>query len=287
MANPLTLMAVHAHPDDESSSTGGVLAMYADEGVRTVVVTCTNGELGDAPGGIKPGDAAHDETAVAATRLAELDKACDILGVRVLEKLGYHDSGMHDWEYKDHERAFCNVPVSEGASRLIELFDRYEPQVVITYDENGGYGHPDHVQAHRITAAAIEKHPVPAKLYLTARRRRDFAKIRELLEAQGIEWPAPPTPATPPPPVDPEREAERAAEMERREARITTAIDVVEFADRKRAALTAHASQLEESWWLRMPPEAMAIMFGNETFIRAHDTTGAPVPETDLFAGLR
>jgi LmbE family N-acetylglucosaminyl deacetylase len=283
----LTLMAVHAHPDDEASSTGGVLARYSAEGVRTVVVTCTNGEYGDGPGGVKPGAEGHDPVSVAQTRLVELDQAIAALGVTHLEKLGYHDSGMHDWEYKDHEHAFCNIPVSEGAARLIELFDRYEPQVVITYDENGGYGHPDHVQAHRITMAALEKHPIPAKAYLTARRRRDFAKIRELLAAQGVEWPAPPAPATPPPPVDPKVEAERAAELERREARITTAIDVVEFADRKRAALAAHASQLQESWWLRMPPEAMAIMFGNETFIRAHDTTGAPVPETDLFAGLR
>ena len=93
-------MAVHAHPDDESSSTGGVLAMYGDEGIRTIVVTCTNGELGDAPGGVKPGDAADDEAAVAAIRLAELDEACEILGVRVLEKLGYQDSGMVEWEYK-------------------------------------------------------------------------------------------------------------------------------------------------------------------------------------------
>src|SRR3954447_24599836 len=101
MSSPLTLMAVHAHPDDESSSTGGVLAMYADEGVRTIVVTCTNGELGDAPGGVKPGDDGHDEADVAAIRLAELDTACTILGVGALEKLGYQDSGMVDWPYKD------------------------------------------------------------------------------------------------------------------------------------------------------------------------------------------
>jgi len=107
-------MAVHAHPDDESSSTGGVLALYADEGVRTIVVTCTNGELGDAPGSVKPGDPGHDEAAVAAIRLAELDNACEILGVGVLEKLGYQDSGMVDWSYKDRPRAFCNVPIDES-----------------------------------------------------------------------------------------------------------------------------------------------------------------------------
>jgi LmbE family N-acetylglucosaminyl deacetylase len=283
----LTLMAVHAHPDDEASSTGGVLARYSAEGVRTVVVTCTNGEYGDGPGGVKPGADGHDPVSVAKTRMVELDRAIEALGVTHLEKLGYHDSGMREWEYKDQEHAFWNVPVADGASRLIELFDRYEPQVVVTYDENGGYGHPDHIQAHRITMAALEKHPIPAKAYLTARRRRDFAQIRELMAAQGIEMPAAATPAPPARPVDPEREAERAAELERREARITTEIDVRDFADRKHAALAAHGSQLDNSWWLRFPPEAVALLFANETFIRAHDTTGAPTPETDLFAGLR
>jgi LmbE family N-acetylglucosaminyl deacetylase len=280
---PLTLMAVHAHPDDEASSTGGILARYSAEGIRTVVVTCTNGEYGDGPGGVKPGEDGHDPDSVAKTRLVELERAIAALGVTHLERLGYHDSGMRDWPYKDQEHPFCQVPVSEAAGRLIELFDKYEPQVVVTYDENGGYGHPDHIQAHLITMAALEKHPIPAKAYFTARRRRDFARIRELMAEQGIEMPAPAQPATPPPPPDPEREAE----LERREARITTSIDVAEFAERKRAALAAHASQLQESWWLRFPPEAMAMVFGNETFIRAHDTTGAPTPETDLFAGLR
>src|SRR3954471_17866430 len=98
MDRPLTLMAVHAHPDDESSSTSGVLARSAAEGIRTVVVTCTNGELGDAPGGIKPGEASHDEQEVARIRRAELEAACVLLGVSDLELLGYQDSGMDDWE---------------------------------------------------------------------------------------------------------------------------------------------------------------------------------------------
>src|SRR5256885_10090743 len=111
MASPqiLTLMAVHAHPDDESSSTGGVLARYSKEGVRTVVVTCTNGEFGDAPGGIKPGADGHDPEQVALIRRDELERACDKLGVSHLELLGYHDSGMPDWEYKDRADVFCNV----------------------------------------------------------------------------------------------------------------------------------------------------------------------------------
>src|SRR5437667_2329831 len=107
MTEPLTLMAVHAHPDDESSSTGGILARYADEGIMTVVVTCTNGEFGDGPENVKPGQEGHDEDMVKKTRLVELDNACEVLGVSHLELLGYHDSGMPDWPYKDHDGVFC------------------------------------------------------------------------------------------------------------------------------------------------------------------------------------
>src|SRR5579864_6510091 len=123
----LTLMAVHAHPDDEASSTGGVLAKYSDEGVRTIVVTCTNGEFGDAPGGIKPGQDGHDADAVAEIRLAELRQSAKILGVTDLELLGYHDSGMPDWEYKNRPDAFWNVPEAEVADRIGALIERYRP----------------------------------------------------------------------------------------------------------------------------------------------------------------
>jgi len=226
MSAPLTLMAVHAHPDDESSSTGGILARYADEGVRTVVVTCTNGELGDAPGGIKPGEDGHDEAEVARIRRGELERACETLGVTHLELLGYHDSGMVDWEDKDRPDVFCNVRVDDAAERLSGLFERYEPDVVVTYDELGGYDHPDHVHAARVTMAAVE-------------------------------------------------------------ARITTTVDVSPFVERKRVALATHASQIQESFWSDLPTEAFRSLFGEESFIRAHDTVGAPIPETDLFVGLR
>src|ERR1700727_984040 len=131
MADSLTLMAVHAHPDDESSSTGGVLATYSAEGIRTVVVTCTNGEFGDAPGGIKPGQDGHDEQAVADIRLAELPQSRKILGVPHRELLGYHDSGMEDWDYKQLPEAFCNVPEAVVAARIGDLIKTYRPQVVI------------------------------------------------------------------------------------------------------------------------------------------------------------
>jgi LmbE family N-acetylglucosaminyl deacetylase len=276
MASPLTLMAVHAHPDDESSSTGGILARYSAEGIRTVVVTCTNGEYGDAPGGIKPGADGHDPDDVARIRRDELERACATLGVTHLEMLGYSDSGMSDWEYKDHAHVFCNVPIEESTERLSKLYELYRPDVVVTYDEQGGYNHPDHVQASRIAFAALEATGIPRKAYLIARRRRDWAGLRELLEAQGVELPPLPEP-TP----------ERLRMMEEAEARITTDVDVSGFVEQKRDALVTHASQIAESWFGKLPAEAYRTIFGTETFIRAHDTTGVAVPEDDLFAGLR
>ncbi len=277
MSAQLTLMAVHAHPDDESSSTGGVLARCSDEGIQTVLVTCTNGELGDGPGHVKPGEPGHDPSQVAKTRLAELDLACEILRVSHLELLGYHDSGMADWPWHERPDVFANVPIEESAGRLAALMEHYRPDVVVTYYDQG-YNHPDHVQAHRITVAACDQTGIPAKLYWVARRRRDWEKMRERMQAAGIDAPAAPNR------VLTDDFLKMMGEIERQ---ITTTVDVSAVADRKRAALSAHASQLDESLWVRLPPEAFVEVFAEESFIRSRDRTGAPVPEDDLFAGWR
>jgi LmbE family N-acetylglucosaminyl deacetylase len=276
MADTLTLMAVHAHPDDEASSTGGVLAKYADKGVRTVVVTCTNGEFGDTPAGIKPGDDGHDEQEVAQIRLAELRESCKYLGVSHLELLGYHDSGMPDWEYKHRPDAFCNVPEQDVAFRISSLIEQYRPQVVVTYDDNGAYQHPDHVHASRAAAAAVAGTGIPAKLYLTAMRRSEWQEIMEALRDLGADIPADETSISP----------EEERRIEESERRISTNIDIRPVLERKRAALLAHASQISESWFTKIPPDLGERVFGRESFIRARDTTGAPVPEDDLFSGL-
>ncbi len=276
MARPLTLMAVQAHPDDESSSLGGVLARYAAEGVRTIVVTCTNGEFGDGPGGVKPGQAGHDEESVAATRMAELRAACSALGVGHLELLGYHDSGMADWPYKERPDAFCNVPIGQASARLGKLLEHYQPHVVVTHDDHGGYNHPDHVHASRITVAAVEGRDIPEKLYFTARRLSDFQRIRAAMAEAGGDVPGPPR-------IEPEW----LRRMEDLERRITTTVDTTAVIGDKRAALASHASQVNESWFRRVPPELFAEVFGHESFVRARDATGAGTPEDDLFAGLR
>jgi LmbE family N-acetylglucosaminyl deacetylase len=275
MAETLTMMAVHAHPDDEASSTGGVLATYSGQGITTVVVTCTNGEFGDAPGGIKPGQDGHDEQAVARHRLAELRESASILGVTNLELLGYHDSGMLEWDYKGRPDAFCNIPLADVAARISGLIERYQPQVLVTYDDQGPYQHPDHVHASLAGQIAAKDSGVD-KLYLSAMRRSDWKKIWDALRELGADLPdfEEPTP----------QEMEQAAASE---ARITTTVDIRPVLARKREALFAHGSQIQESWFSKIPPEVAEATFGYEHFIRVADTTGAPVPETDLFAGLR
>ncbi|MGC9665998.1 PIG-L family deacetylase [Planosporangium sp. 12N6] len=273
---PLTLMAVHAHPDDEATSTGGVLARYAAEGITTVLVTCTDGRCGDGPGGVKPGEPGHDPEAVVAMRRAELEESCAALKVTHLELLGYADSGMMGWPTNDAPGSFWTTPVAEGAQRLAELIRRYQPDVVVTYDENGFYGHPDHIQAHRITMAAVALTGSPAKVYWTTAPRSAMEQFGKVLREFGVEWEEPdPSPADPGPQIGlPDEE-------------ITTWVDTSTYGGQKFDALAAHASQSENIFFLRMGKERFTELMGMETFVRVHDRTGAALPENDLFAGLR
>ena len=269
---PLTLMAVHAHPDDEASSTGGILARYSDEGVRTVLVTCTNGELGDGPGGVKPGEDGHDEAVVVAMRRKELEASCAVLGVSDLEMLGYHDSGMMGWSQNAAPGAFWNTPVEEGAGRVAALMERYRPQVVVTYDEYGFYGHPDHIQAHRVTMAAADATGIPAKVYYAAIARSAVAGFADLLREHGVE-----------PPEALAEDPQFGAPDES----IAAVVDCSAVVDRKYDSLAAHASQADNIFFLNMGRSLFDSVFGQESFVRARDRTQSPVPETDLFAGIR
>jgi LmbE family N-acetylglucosaminyl deacetylase len=269
---PLTLMAVHAHPDDEALGTGGVLARYADEGVRTVLVTCTMGELGDGPGGVKPGEPGHAPEAVVPMRMAELERSCEILGVSDLELLGYHDSGMDGWPQNDAPGSFWKTPVAEAAGALADLMDRYRPQVVVTYDAHGFYGHPDHIQAHRITLAAAEHSGIPQKIYYTAVPRSRLAEFAQRMVEMGLETP-----------IDLDADPEFGTPDEL----ITTTVDCAAWAGRKYDSLGAHASQSDNIFFLQMGKERFTDMMGTEFFTRAVDRSGAAVPEDDLFAGLR
>jgi LmbE family N-acetylglucosaminyl deacetylase len=271
---PLTLMAVHAHPDDEATGTGGVLAKAAAEGIRTVLVTCTDGRCGDGPDGVKPGDPGHDPEKVVELRRQELENSCAVLNVSHLELLGYADSGMMDWPTNDAPGSFWSTPVDEAAARLAELMRRYQPDVVVTYDENGFYGHPDHIQAHRITMAAVAETGISAKVYWTTVPQSAFAEFGRLMRELGADWDEP----------DPDHPG---PEIGLPDSEVTTWVDTSAFGEQKYDALAAHASQGENIFFLRMGKERFTELMGTETFLRVQDRTGAPLPEHDLFDGLR
>ncbi len=273
MAGPrgLTLLAVHAHPDDEALFTGGALARYAAEGVRTVLVTCTGGELGYGPGGVPVHTAGHDPATVATTRRLELEASCRLLGVAELELLGYRDSGMVGWAENRAPGAFAATPVAEAAERLAALLERHRPQVVVTYDRDGFYGHPDHVQAHRATMAAVERTGVVDKTYFVAVPRSHLAMAAELADAAGLalpDWLASPAFGT-------------------EDHLVTTTLDCRASAAVKYEALAAHATQLDNAFLLGLGQELFAEALGVEWYVRGPDRTGGPLPEDDLFAGLR
>jgi len=274
---PLTLMTVHAHPDDEALFTGGVLARYAAEGVRTVLVTCTDGALGDLaapPGGPETPrvQGREDSTAVARQRRAGLEASCDALGVGHLEVLGYHDSGMAGWPENERPGAFCNVAVPEAALRLADLIDRHRPQVVVTYDADGFYGHPDHIQAHRVTVAAVEATGGTVdKLYFVAIAKSTLAGFADVARAAGMtlpDW----------------VEGEPAFGTD--DDLVATFVDCADVVDRKYEALAAHASQADNGFFLAMGSELFGQIFSTESFVRGRDRTWASLPEDDLFAGL-
>ena len=275
-ARPLTLMAVHAHPDDEVMATGGALARYASEGITTVLVTCTDGRCGDGPEGVKPGEPGHDPDAVVAIRREELEASCAALKVTHLELLGYHDSGMMGWPTNDAPGSFWLTPAPEAAQRLADLIRHYQPDVVVTYDEIGGYGHPDHIQAHRVAMAAVELVGGERKVYWSAMPHSWLQNIGQLMREVGIDWDEPDPATTEPQPP-----------MGFPDDQITTWVDTTGFGEQKYDALAAHRSQRDGEFFLQLGRERFAELLRTETFVRVRDATGAALPEDDLFAGLR
>ncbi len=292
----LTLMAVHAHPDDEATGTGGVLARCAAEGIQTVLVTCTDGRCGDAAGGIKPGEPGHDPQAVVTLRERELIASCQVLQVSHLELLGYHDSGMMGWPNNHEPGAFWNTPVDVAAGRLADLMRHYRPDVVVTYDAYGFYGHPDHIQAHRITMAALDIVAADetadsaangsggvAKVYWTTAPRSKMREFGRIMREYGSDWDEPDASA-----ADPAGEPrEPEPEVGLPDDEITTWVDTAVFGGQKFDALAAHASQGDNIAFIKMGKERFTELMGMEVFVRVRDTTGAALPEDDLFAGLR
>jgi LmbE family N-acetylglucosaminyl deacetylase len=283
----LTFLAVHAHPDDEASSTGGLYRLLADQGVRTVLVTCTNGECGDGPDGAKPDASHHDGDEVAAMRAIELDNAVKILGISRLVRLGYRDSGMMGWPQNEDPESFWATPVEVAAAKLAEVLMEERPQVIMTYNEHGFYGHPDHIQAHRITLAALELIDYEPTLYFNAIpdsvmvtwRARWEQEDRERAEAdaaKGI--------VREPEVPDPDEEE---FEMGTPDDQISATIDVKTVTGAKYDALEAHVSQMADSFWLKMGRERFGEVMGTEWFVRVTNPKDLDGNVDDIFAGYR
>jgi mycothiol conjugate amidase Mca len=280
---PRVLVAVHAHPDDECISMGGVLARYAAQGVRTVLVTCTDGAVGE----ISDPALATPETLVE-VRARELDESVRILKISRLVKLCYRDSGMAGTADNQHPASFAQADLNEAVGRVVKVIRDEKPQVVVTYDENGGYGHPDHIRTHQVGVAAFHAAADAAqfpeagapwsatKLYYVVITQSGVERMARLIQESGIDSPW----AT--------RAAEGTADLPRfgvPDERVTTRVDVGGYTAIKRQALLAHRTQLgPEMWFLKLPEDTFAKMFATETF----ECVAGPFvpPEDDLFAGL-
>jgi len=261
-----TLVSFHAHPDDEAIPTGGSLAKAAKDGHRVVLVFATKGEHGEVDDGfLDPGEELWQR------REQETKRAAEILGAARVEFLGYVDSGMMGTPENDAPESFWQADVEEAGRRLAAILDDEHADVLTIYDENGVYGHPDHIQIYRVGLRGAELAGTPRVYESTA--NRDDVK-RGLLEARqaGMELPGD---------LDPD-EFENFGVTE---DRITTAVDVSEHLDTKRAAMAAHASQISEtSFFLAMPAEFFQRAFGTEWYIRRGAAPGTS--ETSLFDGL-
>jgi LmbE family N-acetylglucosaminyl deacetylase len=274
-SQPPVLMIVHAHPDDESSQTGGTLARYAAAGCRTILVTCTDGSQGDAADGAKPGQPGHDPRRVAAHRSGELDAAAAALSVQVVVKLGHPDSGAAEGAGEGVE-SFSRGPMMPSVTQMVRLLRLHQPDVLITYPPNGLSGHPDHVRTHDVVVAAhanvvANGEPdsrVPRLYYIAMSASRLRAARSAVRVALGDDAWAPPE------------------EMGTDDAAITTTIDVSAFWEQKLRALAAHASQADAAMLLRMFSADGGLtesVVRVEEYVRVHPVFAPASAETDFF----
>ncbi len=284
-ASPLRLLAVHAHPDDETITMGGLLAQCADRGIATSVICCTDGQEATI---FDPGYAAREAEVrprLKQIREEELRQACAILGVSELHFLEYGDLGMAGAETNEAPGAFWRAEVDRAVRRVVAHIRRFRPHVVVTYDSNGGYGHPDHIQAHRVTLLAVEAayHALypdlgPSwrvlKLYYTAFPLSEARRVAEMARNAGMNAPFGD--------ADPD-----SLEFITPDEWVTTAVDCADQLSRKRAALRAHRSQLTEDFaLLSVPEELLREHFPREYFQLVLSRVPTTTPETDVFAGL-
>jgi LmbE family N-acetylglucosaminyl deacetylase len=274
-----TLLAIFAHPDDETFFAGGTLARYAHQGVRVVLACATRGEAGAV------NDAACCPKDLGKARAQELRCACRILGIKELRFLGYRDSGLNDPDEDQHPKALVRADPEEVVDRILRLFLEFRPQVVLSFGPDGGYGHPDHVAIHdhTLTAWRCAGNPQrcpelapdpPRKLYYVARPYSVYRRLYEEFWCQGLLPEAP-------------RE-ERLRRRSTPDDAVTTTIDVSAFIETRFAALHCHRTQVAQDHpYLLLPEEVHETHFGLEFFTLA-DARGiaAKREERDLFAGI-
>ncbi|MFU8841320.1 MAG: PIG-L family deacetylase [Nitriliruptoraceae bacterium] len=284
MAVPPTLLCVHPHPDDESIACGGVLARAAADGIRTVVVTCTGGEEGENLAGIELG-----ERSLVDHRRAELAAALVELGVAGHHWLGYRDSGMAGSPGNAHPDSFHAAATEEAATRLAAILRSERPDVVVSDDRSGSYGHPDHVKAYQVTVRAVALAADPdadvagapwqvSKRYVHTLPKGQLLQVHTQLLAAGL-----------PSPFGTEPIAHvGAVPLGTPDEEVTTLVDVRAFLPHKRAAMAAHRSQIGPgSFFLNTPDELAERAFASEAFVLEAGEPGvADGVEDDLFLGL-
>ena len=254
-----TLVCFHAHPDDESIATGGSIARAAAEGHRVVLVMGTDGRHGETPDDLAEGEALHDR------RMAETERSAQVLGVKKVYWLGYHDSGMTGWPQNKEPNSFIGADVEIAAQALAKILHDEQADVFTCYDWHGGYGHPDHVQVHRVGHRAADIAIGNGQNIRVLESTMNRTRIAQMMEQMGGGD------------FDPEAPADDGNPFGTLQDDITMAVDVSEFVQVKRASIMCHASQVtDSSMFLQMPPEVFAVAFGEEFFIEVGRPGGAP-----------
>jgi len=280
----LCLLTVHAHPDDEASKGAPTVARYHDEGVRTVLVTCTGGEAGDI---LNPAmDRPEVRERIDEVRREELARAAEIIGYDEVVLMGYRDSGMPDSEHNAHPENFANAPLHEAVAKLVEVIRRERPQVIITYgDDQRGYPHPDHLRVHDISLPAFEAagdptaYPdagdpfAPQKLYYVVWSRARIQATHDKFVELGIESPF----------------GEDWFKRPSQDDQITTSIDIANWYDVRLDSLLAHATQVDPTspFWFGLPRDISRTVHPFDEYVLARSRVDSELPESDLFAGLR
>ena len=289
LAGPLRLMAVHAHPDDESSKGAATMARYARENVDVMVCTLTGGERGDILN--KAMERPDVRSDLARVRRAEMNRAREILGVQQ-RFLGFVDSGLPEGDPLPPlpDGCFALQPLDVAAAPLVQAVREFRPHVMLSYDESGGYPHPDHVKTHQVTVEAFEAAADPDRYagcgepwqplklyYFVSFHRARFTALHEEMLRRGLESPY----------------ADRLTRLDemdgsRREWEITTRVPCGEYFEIRDQALIAHATQIDPtSSWFSCPLDAQRAAWPTEDYHLARSLVDTEKPEDDLFAGVR